>query len=203
MGIAFLQETHFRSDHIPNIQNRYYPTWYQDTYTYSKSRGVSITIHKSIPHHIKETWSNHDGRALLLKVIIYGKNIHINIYLPNVDQIKVGTQLLINLMERAEGVIIGGDFNFVFDQEMDTTASSIPHLSTDEKKFRDMLEKHPLVDIWRVSHPTEKDYTFHSKVHGTYHRLDYFLINQLGMATVPSTQNKVALCGQTTPPYFW
>lgn len=137
VGIAFLQEMHFRSDHIPNIQNRYYPTWYRDTYTYCKSRGVSITIHKSIPHQIKETWLNHDGRALLLKVIIYGKiYILINIYLPNVDQIKVGTQMLINLLERAEGVvIIGGDFNFVFDREMDTYASSIPHLITDKKEI--------------------------------------------------------------------
>lgn len=50
------------------------------------------------------------------------KNTLINVYLPTYEQIKTATHLLTDLMERAEGVtIIGGDFNFVFDQDMDTT----------------------------------------------------------------------------------
>lgn len=51
-----------------------------------------------------------------------------------------------------------------------------------------MMAKYQLVDIWRVLHPMEKDFTFHSKVHGTYHRLDYFLINQLGMTVTSSAE---------------
>lgn len=51
-----------------------------------------------------------------------------------------------------------------------------------------MMVKHQLVDIWRALHPLERDYTFHSKVHGTYHRLDYFLINQLGVTVTSSSE---------------
>lgn len=124
VGIAFFQEMHFQVDHIPNLQNRYYTTWYHDSFTYSKSRAVSIAMHKTIPYHVLESWRNRDGRALLVKLVIYGKKYTlINIYLPNNEQIKVGMQLLTDLMERAEGVIIiGGDFNFVFYCNMDTTA---------------------------------------------------------------------------------
>lgn len=50
-----------------------------------------------------------------------------------------------------------------------------------------MMERLQLVDIWRAFHPLERDYMFHSKVHGTYHRLDYFLTNHLGTAATSSS----------------
>lgn len=92
-------------------------------------------------------------------------------------------------MEKAEGItIIGGDFNFVLHKNMDTTAPSIVQTSREKKKFKEIMAKCQLVDIWRVLHPLEKDFTFHSKVHGSYHRLDYFLINQLGVNVTTSAE---------------
>lgn len=83
---------------------------------YSKSKGVSIAIHKTIPYQVQEEWRNRDGRAILLKLNIYGrKYTFINIYLPNQNQLKMGSQLISERMEKAEGItIIGGDFNFCF-----------------------------------------------------------------------------------------
>lgn len=186
VGIALFQETHFRTDHIPNLRNKYYTTWFHDSYGYSKARGVSIAIHRTIPYQILEEWRNRDGRAILLKLNIYGKKYTlINLYLPNQNQIKIGLQLISQLMEKAEGIIIiGGDFNFVLDKNMDTTTPKTIQVSKDKKKFKEMMQKCQLVDIWRLLHPSEKNFTFYSKVHGSYHRLDYFLINQRGVNTI-------------------
>lgn len=57
----------------------------------------------------------------------------------------------------------------------------------EKKKFKDILGKHHLVDIWQAFHPLEWEYTFHSKVHDSYHRLDYFLTNQLATAVASSS----------------
>lgn len=51
-----------------------------------------------------------------------------------------------------------------------------------------MMARCQLVDIWRVMHPLEKNFTFHSKLHGSYHRLDFFLINQKGINAITSVK---------------
>lgn len=102
-------------------------------------------------------------------------------------------------MERAERVtIIGGNFNFVFDQHMDTTTPLRLQKGGDKKKCKDILGKHHLVDIWRAFHPLEREYTFHSKVHNTY-RLDYFLTNQLATAAASSSDTGNAIWSDHRP----
>lgn len=201
VGVVFFQETHFRADHIPNLQNRYYTTWFHDSFRYSKSKGVSIAIHKTIPYQLLEKWCNKDGRLILLKINIYGKKYtFVNIYLPNQNQLKVGLQMIKESMEKAEGIIIiGGDFNFVMDRNMDTTAPSTVQTSNDKIRFKEMLVQCQLVDIWREMHPMEKDFTFHSEVHGSYHRLDFFLINQKGVEVSTSTEIGTSIWSDHAP----
>ncbi|CAI9602475.1 unnamed protein product [Staurois parvus] len=42
--VLFLQETHFRADHIPKFSNANYPTVYHSVNTEVKAKGVSILI---------------------------------------------------------------------------------------------------------------------------------------------------------------
>lgn len=91
VDIILFQETHFRSDHIPKLNNRNYNNWIHDTFSYSKSRGVSIAFHRKVPYQIIQKYTGNDGRSLVVKVAIYGKTYTIiNLYLPNYDQIRMG-----------------------------------------------------------------------------------------------------------------
>lgn len=58
-------------------------------------------------------------------------------------------------IEKAEGtVIIRGDFNFVMDLKMDTTATRSHNISSQLEEFKQLLEKYQMVDLYR--HQVEK-----------------------------------------------
>ena len=47
--------------------------------------------------------------------------------------------------------------------------------STKIKKMHAFLSDLDLLDVWRVLHPLDKDYTFFSNPHQVFSRIDYFL----------------------------
>lgn len=71
----------------------------------------------------------------------------------------MGIQMLTDLMERAEAVtLVGGDFNFVLDWDLDTTASRLSQTINYMNKFKATLDKYQLIDIWRVLHSIDRLY---------------------------------------------
>lgn len=99
----------------------------------------------------------------------------INLYLPNYEQIKSGMKALSSAMEKAEGtIILGGDFNFILDAKMDTTSTHTHRNKNQLKEFKNLLGNYQLLDIWRVHHQTEKNYSYYSNIHDSYNRIDYF-----------------------------
>lgn len=68
--LLLLQETHFKTDHVPQISNKYYKSWYHSTNPLSKSRGVSIGIHKSLLYTLLVEESDVGGRFSFLKLSI-------------------------------------------------------------------------------------------------------------------------------------
>lgn len=71
-------------------------------------------------------------------------------------------------------LIVGGDVNFVFDSWIDyfSSRSHVPksHLKALNSTLFDMR----LLDVWRVLHPTRKNFTYYSPLHNMYSRLDLF-----------------------------
>lgn len=78
----------------------------------------------------------------------------------------------------SNNIFPGGDFNQVRDLTMDKT-HHLTHVNTSGILAIDvMFEEMGLVDIWRLLHPIEKDFTCFSHPHSNYSRIDYFLLSR-------------------------
>lgn len=102
--IILFQETDFCLDAIPTLCNRYHSTWFHSTYSGSRSRGVPIAIHKSLPYQVLAQQTDPEGRCIFLKIFICEKTyIIVIVYLTNHDQVASGFQTLRDLDRFAEG----------------------------------------------------------------------------------------------------
>lgn len=56
-----------------------------------------------------------------------------------------------------------------------------------------------LFDLWRILHPSERDYTFFSPVHKTHSRLDYIFVSQSLLDTTPTISIKPKIWSDHSP----
>lgn len=176
--IVLLQETHFRENAFPILKNRFYPTVYHSTYSETKSRGVSIQISARVPWSLLDIRTDPMGRYLFLKGMIGEVKVTIaNLYAPNCQQ-DVFTRKHLKLLQTfSEGqLIMGGDLNTALIPSEDTSAgiSSTPRGT--RKMIHAALHAAQLIDVWRLWHPGERDYTFYSQPHHSYSRIDYLFV---------------------------
>lgn len=103
--IAFIQETHFRSDNIPKLYNHYFPTVYHASTDDSKTKGVAILISKNYPLQVSEVRRDSNGRFLFLKGTLHNRPITLaNIYAPNKHQVSFFRDSLHQLTELLVGI---------------------------------------------------------------------------------------------------
>ena len=81
--------------------------------------------------------------------------------------------------------------------------------------LNDLVNSFDLVDIWRLLHPFERQYSFFSPVHGTFTRIDHFLVaSKLISHTLSSTYHSILVSDHAplsvqinfnlqTPSYNW
>uniref|UniRef100_A0A8C5Q824 Reverse transcriptase domain-containing protein n=1 Tax=Leptobrachium leishanense TaxID=445787 RepID=A0A8C5Q824_9ANUR len=90
-----------------------------------------------------------------------------------------------SVLAKAQKVLSGtllvcGDFNCNMDPKMDVRSVKTPSPSARQirqgTKFFDLLQSYGLYDVWRVFHPGERDFSFHSMVHNSYTRIDYIFM---------------------------
>ena len=60
-------------------------------------------------------------------------------------------------------MIIGGDFNVIFDQKLDGSGG-LKKTKDSVKVLEDICLEHDLLDIWRVRHLKEKRFTWRQKL---------------------------------------
>ena len=73
-------------------------------------------------------------------------------------------------------MILGGDWNCVMDNTLDRNPGlNITKRNSRQQALYQMLDEVDVVDIWRLMHPYDKDYTFFSNPHKTYSRIDFSL----------------------------
>ncbi len=75
-------------------------------------------------------------------------------------------------------IIIGGDFNFYMDHELDKqkNMTSKDNNPAFRQEMNALLESLNLADCWRIQNPNSQRYTWHSR--GKSSRLDYFFISE-------------------------
>ena len=66
--------------------------------------------------------------------------------------------------EFANSLIVGGDFNIIFDQDLDGHGGHKKNGRNQLKCVEDIMIENDLVDIWRVRHPHESRFTWRQKI---------------------------------------
>lgn len=86
-------------------------------------------------------------------------------------------------------LIMGGDYNFCLDPGMDRSSLRPGYASSKAVAYvQSFLSTYGISDIWRFSHPKDKQYSFFSYTHQTYSRIDYFLIDDKLTAKIQSCE---------------
>lgn len=119
------------------------------------------------------------GHFLFLKGKIGDRTVTFaNLYAPNAQQDVFLKRRLEQLQRFTEGhLILGGDLNVPLIPTEDTSSGKSSLTRDIRKRISATLHSMQLTDAWRLLHSGERDYTFLSKLHQTYSRIDYFLLS--------------------------
>lgn len=158
----------------------------------SAARGCAIFFNKNLPITIDydSLEKENDGNFLSVNITYEGFKVAINcIYGPNADSPEFYTNKIFPIIERrlneADFVVVGGDWNMVLDQQMDTFG----YIGENNTAARDVVlnkcEDLGLVDIFREQNPDSKKYSWRAR--GKRSRLDFFLISSSLLPFVSNT----------------
>ena len=97
----------------------------------------------------------------------------VNVYAPNIGAPQYIRKMLRSIKKEIDSnVIIVGDFNTPLSP-MDS--SSKMKINKETQALSDTLCQMDLIDINRTSHPKTTEYSFFSRAHGTFSRIDHIL----------------------------
>ena len=128
-----------------------------------------ILVKEKFDYDIEECQEDEQGGFIILKGVIQGYSfLFVNIYSPNKtkDQCiffeEIQKQLdKLELEDNCE-VIIGGDFNVIFDAELDGSGGK-PQVRESCKKIEDLCSSYDLTDTWRIRNADTKRFTWRQK----------------------------------------
>ena len=73
-------------------------------------------------------------------------------------------------------LVVGGDFNVIFDQDLDGSRG-VKKTKTSVKILDDICLEQDLIDLWRLRNPTEKRFMWQQKTPIIQRRLHFWLVN--------------------------
>lgn len=176
--IIFLQETHLKIQDHNRLKCRWIDQVFHSSFN-AKSRGTAILIKKNVPFITTKIIPDPQGRYIIITGKLYNHLMTlVNIYAPNMDDEQFITSLITKLPDMdTHQLIIGGDFNFVLNTDLDRSSRNPTNLSKSAKTIQKFMEKYKIIDPWRTQNPNRRQYSFYSPVHQTYTRIDFFLID--------------------------
>ena len=178
--ICFLQET----NSTPEVENVWKKQWKGEmffSHGTNHSRGVLILVKDQLDFKLQSVKSDSKGRYILLEALIEDSPfVLLNIYGPNksTEQCdffnKIAAELKRSLTFSDFSLVVGGDFNVIFDQDLDGSGG-VQKTKESVKILDDICLEQDLIDIWRVRNPTEKRFTWRQKTPIIQRRLDFWL----------------------------
>lgn len=131
-----------------------------------------------------------NGRYVLVTGLITSKHFTVlNLCAPNYDTPSFFRKFFNFLPSLTDAhFIVGGDFNCILDPVLDKfPVRSDPSLNC-TSVIKHLTGSLNIVDIWRLHHPADKEYSFSSHVHKSYSRIDYFLIDSKLLPNVSASK---------------
>ncbi len=121
-------------------------------------------------------FSDKEGRYVLVKGFLDQKEVTLVIeYIPPDQDNSCIWEIIQLIASEASGVLIcGGDWNTQMQPKLDSS-NTLKKLTPRASVTKQLLMELGLVDVWRVLHPTDKQFTFYSASQFAYSRIYYFL----------------------------
>ena len=181
----YMQETHFRPRDRYRLQVRGWKKIFHANGNQKKA-GVAILITEKIDFKIKTISRDKEGHYIMIKGSIQEEDKTIvNIYAPNSGAPQYIRQMVTAIKwEINSNTIIAGDFNTPLSP-MNT--SSKMKINKETQALNDTLNKMDLTDIYRTFHPKTTEYTFFSRTHGTFSRIDHMLHHKSSLGKFKKT----------------
>lgn len=175
--ICFLQETHLCMKEHEKLGRLWGGQIFFSSYTTS-SRGVCILVKKKVPFIPERIESDPGGRYIIVKGRMFSETITlVNIYAPNHDDSTFFQSIFLKLSDVDGEVVVGGDFNLTLDQKLDRSSDKKAPKTKSADTINTFMKDYGLNEIWRTTHPNDREYSFYSPVHNSYTRIDYFIIS--------------------------
>ena len=162
IDVAFLQETH--SDASSN--DRWMTEWggkWPCSHGTTCAWGVSILLNPKLKYNkISNLVKDNEGRLIMCELQYDNQNFLLcNLYNYNTDDPGIIKLIQENMQGfTAENIIIGGDFNFVMNDDLDAKNQCTSHNST-RMVLSQLIDNNDLVDIWRIKNPDTFSFTWH------------------------------------------
>ena len=176
--ILFLQDTHLTKNSLQYFNNLWKGKSYHSCHT-NRSRGVAIMIKQTLQHELVQVHHADCGNFILVTCSIGTQTyLLVNIYGPNEDNPNFYHSLKSLLQTfRTDHTIIGGDFNFVMNANVDSFNYAREYNTNAKRIFVNFINDNDLVDIWRVRNPNKLEYTWSRNNPLKCGRLDMLFIN--------------------------
>lgn len=176
--IAMLQETHLNETESLKLKQK----WVGQVFFApgnGASKGTSILISKKLKFNVSDMTADKDGRYVIISGLLEHQKVTlVSIYAPNRGQVKFIANLAVILAQYKDSpILMGGDFNLVHDAMLDRSKCPLPADRVLSASFTELQKTLGVSDVWRCVNPLSREYTFYSKVHNSYSRIDYLLIS--------------------------
>ncbi|CAI5689795.1 unnamed protein product [Oreochromis niloticus] len=197
--IIFQQETHIKKDTQHRLKCNWVSQIYQSPFS-SHARGVAILFGKNVPFQMTSIVTDPLGRYIMVSGIINSHPlILLNIYGPNTDELSFFKRIFDLLPDNDSNIIVAGDLNCYLDPFLDRSSTQLVSKTASSKLLNNLLKTRDMVDIWRIQHPTGREYSFYSHVHKSYTRIVYFLVSSRLISQVTNSKYYNILISDHSP----